>query len=216
MSARRCRAFSLIELLVVIGIIALLSSILLPALAKARGKASETLCASNLRQIYVSGALSYANDYNDWLPTVRHGAVDYWPYLLGDYLNIERNAADVGRARRTVYVCPSDPAPCLAPTTMFWAPFSYGGNRTNFIQDNPRDRPKYRINKVPYPSMSSYFMDRHDVWYGSFDPYWNVSFNLCHSGGMNTLFADGHVELRRLGDLPQTGWNVFWSWDVAP
>ena len=63
----RTRAFALVELLVVIGIIALLISMLLPSLAKAR-RADQTLAGlSNLRQIGMSLQM-YAGDNKDFLP----------------------------------------------------------------------------------------------------------------------------------------------------
>lgn len=70
-SARRdtTRAFTLVELLVVIGIIALLISILLPSLNRVRAKAQEVKCLSNVRQIGV-GMAFYLDDNNSWLPAV--------------------------------------------------------------------------------------------------------------------------------------------------
>src|SRR5690554_165040 len=92
---RRMRAFTLVELLVVIGIIALLISILLPALNSARSAAISLTCQSNLRQV-MQAVQMYANENKGIMPHTYGNAGDgdlngtYWTVQIAPYLGINR------------------------------------------------------------------------------------------------------------------------------
>jgi len=80
----RAAPFTLIELLVVVAIIAVLASLLMPALASARGRAKALTCLANEKQMNTA-AISYADDEVGWLPhTTRFGCE--WMIKLTDYL----------------------------------------------------------------------------------------------------------------------------------
>ena len=69
---RERHGFTLIELLVVIAIIAILAAILFPVFAKARAKARQTACMSNLKQLGL-GFEMYAQDFDEFLPIWGYG-----------------------------------------------------------------------------------------------------------------------------------------------
>ena len=193
---RRCGGFTLIELLVVIAIIAILAAMLLPALQKAREKARQSVCMSNLKQIGLAINL-YTQNYDEYLPYYRDPPPDLWPGWMGLLEPYYKN--------KKVLLCPTDRTPYIEGSYP-WKnyPLSYGYNTT--IRDCNTGL-QIRITKIRAPLSGRIAMtDDNDYALnhgggGTVTPA-ELEEEIPdgekrHSEGMNALFLDGHVEWRK-------------------
>jgi prepilin-type N-terminal cleavage/methylation domain-containing protein/prepilin-type processing-associated H-X9-DG protein len=119
------KGFTLIELLVVIAIIAILAAILFPVFAKAREKARQTSCASNMKQLALGFAM-YVQDYDEKFPSGTVGA-----NANGTVDNTGWASQIFGEVKSTgVYKCPDDSTANVTDATSGQVayPISYGAN----------------------------------------------------------------------------------------
>ncbi len=198
---RKSMGFTLIELLVVIAIIAILAAILFPVFARAREKARQGSCLSNVKQIAL-GALMYVQDYDERFPYYAMGAYQnppwyFWPHQFQPYIK-----------NWQVYGCPSS---AYAGTTMTYTGVTYEqrptygmpvplwGTSTGFKLANiSAPAEKFLCFDSNHPALG----DARAILTASACQHWSCGdmvrdthqWKVPHNDGVNVGFCDGHAK----------------------
>ncbi|MFA6665233.1 MAG: prepilin-type N-terminal cleavage/methylation domain-containing protein [Armatimonadota bacterium] len=205
-SASKQKGFTLIELLVVIAIIAILAAILFPVFAKAREKAKQTTCTSNLKQMGMSIA-AYCQDYDEFMPLANSRVYDntaaystIWITAIHPY--IAGCAWDGGGPKTSkILFCPADTDEILLNSgkkiTNYMYPAHMG--HMGYAGSNATYRPR-SLGKCLSPSTCAVIIDgrcRSRIYEPLFDfnsPATASAYIATrHFGGTNVLYADNHV-----------------------
>jgi len=196
--ARKNGAFTLVELLVVIAVIAILASLLLPALTRAQAKAHSTRCLNNLRQ-WGLAFRQYADDNKDCLPRRGQGIQplaqidrpEDWFNALPPYFNCQSYQQLFATNQKfkprssTVFVCPD----ATDPGSNHFLPY---GMNMNLCPWNLPEPTKFA--EVASPSLVVAMADAPGPYASTFPSTRPYSVLARHSGRVNILFLAGHVK----------------------
>lgn len=214
----RCRAFTIIELLIVLTVLALLLALLLPALSKATHRARIIACASNLRQIGVAWS-AYLADNDERFPFWRQNMHWFYggkhpslftsafqlPYRpLNPYVNLE----ETDSAGSDVFRCTEDrdikdgngsPGPTLGHTTHDFYGNSYMMNfMLLYRTEDPSDpRLPVAVYDVRLNHARVVLAGDCQWYYAVNDVHWDAHFHNRHDQ-LNLLFLDGHADYIQL------------------
>jgi prepilin-type N-terminal cleavage/methylation domain-containing protein/prepilin-type processing-associated H-X9-DG protein len=205
------RGFTLIELLVVIAIIAILAAILFPVFARARSKARQASCASNLKQIALA-MLMYNQDYDSkWVSCYDddEGARPriIWAQKIAPYVKNDQ-----------LFQCPSVSSPSTVgnlQNTRYQMPMShvFPEGWRNPVSEEDFLRPAETIMLLEGSQWYQHFCPRHNIYNAGGRFYdcgdgdvapWGVLGETTwprHNGGCNVAWCDGHVKWMSTRDL---------------
>ena len=207
-------AFTLLECLVVIGIVLTLAALLVPGLSTFRGHATSVGCASNMRQIGAAFYM-YAGENNGNFPGVvgdssasskddQDGKGKQWDAQLSSYLSIPINTAK-SPLRNSVYFCPASfPDPSYAGKSVVLLSYTYNANVGSLKSGTGENYSSIMAladlqlaSSVPgksYVPQTGQGKNNAIVFYPTAAYYKYLADR--HRGRINILFLDGHVDAR--------------------
>jgi len=186
----RRTGFTLIELLVVIAIIAILAAILFPVFARAREKARQTSCLSNLKQIGLAEKM-YEGDYDELTATYIQGApngvsaMPSWIDLLEPYTK-----------NTQLFSCPSSAVEYRSGGVGHLG--SYGANITDAGVLSASNLTylfcNRKIASLQYPAQTAIFADTTGGHYWRYSGGTMQAMAFIHNDGVNIAYLDGHAK----------------------
>ena len=236
----RRKGFTLIELLVVIAIIAILAAILFPVFAKAREKARQTMCLSNVKQIAL-GMYMYVQDYDDTYPTAFRGQAPYETQtdktMPGAYYKVHDSSGGGGHVVSwmdlifpyvksiKIFECPSAPVKWDASAAGAMPSYGYSGAingsyRGGICPGEPNNVP-YTLSEIGSIANIIVIMD-YNSWYSIYANPYEMNPDITyvkkwhHNDGANFGYADGHAKWVNKKDTTHywanpTDWNNYTS-----
>jgi prepilin-type N-terminal cleavage/methylation domain-containing protein/prepilin-type processing-associated H-X9-DG protein len=180
--------FTLIELLVVVAVVAILASLLMPALARAKSKSHQILCTGNLKQ-WALAMQMYAAENDDFLPKEGFQNSQGWYITLPEMLGMQRYTNMPWRTNagaplgRSIWICPSNTNRSNGINL-----FHYCLNK--HLDGTGEDDQPRRLSAVENQSAAVWLFDNGKR--AAVAQQNNVHTNV-HSHGANFSFVDGHV-----------------------
>lgn len=223
------KAFTLIELLVVIAIIAVLAALLFPVIAKAKERAYQTKCLSNLKQLSAA-VINYSSNYDGMFPKARakfgQPTWEGTPVITADtaYIDVKKGQLWPYVKSTEVYRCPSEPLKSkvmlngknievqIALTyTMNCRLFDHLANPKHPLKQSDIARPTKVLMLVHEKAIADdgdfkWVNDNNSFDYGAINLYSDI-----HYDGTTVVYVDGHALWKNFNQLKAEHYSGIWD-----